>query len=147
VQTLHGTIVDVAGSGVLLRGPSGSGKSDLALRLIDRGATLVADDQFLTRSSRRGLVGFSPESLYGMLEVRGLGILSVPAIRSTILRLVVDIVDADEISRLPEQAFAEIEGEKIHTLRANAFECSTPIKIELAIRDLNRIGKVGVSDG
>ena len=147
MQTLHGTIVDVAGSGVLLRGPSGSGKSDLALRLIDRGATLVADDQFLTRSSRRGLAVYSPESLYGMLEVRGLGILSVPAIKSTILRLVVDIVGAGDIPRFPEQTFTNIEGEKIHTLRANAFEHSTPIKIELAVRDLKRIGNEGVSDG
>ena len=147
MQTLHGTIVDVAGSGVLLRGPSGSGKSDLALRLIDRGATLVADDQFLTRKSRRGLTVFSPDSLFGLLEVRGLGILSVPAVKSTILRLVVDIVGAVDVPRLPEQAFTDIEGEKIHTLRANAFEHSTPIKIELAVRDLKRIGNEGVSDG
>ena len=147
MQTYHGTVVDVAGAGVLLRGPSGSGKSDLALRLIDRGATLVADDQFLTRPSRRGLVAFSPEALYGLLEVRGLGILSIPAIKSTILRLVVDIADADDITRLPEIEFSEIAGEKIHTVKTNAFEHSAPIKIELAVQDLTRIGKVGKVDG
>ncbi len=147
MQTNHGTVVDVAGAGVLLRGPSGSGKSDLALRLIDRGATLVADDQYLTRPSRRGLVAYAPEALYGLLEVRGLGILSIPAIKTTILKLVVELVDAGDIARLPEIEFSEIAGEKINSLKSNAFEQSTPIKIELAVRDLTRIGKAGTGDG
>ena len=147
MQTNHGTIVDVAGAGVLLRGPSGSGKSDLALRLIDRGATLVADDQYLTRTSRRGLVAYAPEALYGLLEVRGLGILSIPAIKTTILRLVVDLADADDIARLPDIEISEVAGEKIHGLKSNAFEHSAPIKIELAVRDLSRIGKAGRFDG
>lgn len=147
MQTNHGTVVDVAGAGVLLRGPSGSGKSDLALRLIDRGATLVADDQYLTRPSRRGLVAYAPEALYGLLEVRGLGILSIPAIKTTILKLVVELVDAGDIARLPEIEFSEVAGEKIHVLKSNAFEQSTPIKIELAVRDLTRIGKAGTGDG
>lgn len=147
MQTSHGTVVDVAGAGVLLRGPSGSGKSDLALRLIDRGATLVADDQYLIRSSRRGLVAYAPETLYGLIEVRGLGILSIPAIKSTVIRLIIDLVDADDVPRLPEIEFCEVAGEKIHTLKSNAFEQSTPIKIELAVRDLTRIGEVGRVDG
>ncbi len=147
MQTNHGTVVDVAGVGVVLRGPSGSGKSDLALRLIDRGATLVADDQYLTRPSRRGLVAYAPEALYGLLEVRGLGILSIPAIKTTIIGLVVDLVSADDVARLPEIEFSVIAGEKIHALKSNAFEQSTPIKIELAVRDLTRIGKGGGVDG
>lgn len=131
----------------MLRGPSGSGKSDLALRLIDRGATLVADDQFLTRPSRRGLVAFAPDTLYGLLEVRGLGLLSIPAIKTTLLKLIVDIVPADQVPRLPSQAFSGLEGQEICTIMLNAFENSSPIKIELAVRDLMRSGKLGKSDG
>lgn len=147
MQTLHGTVVDVAGAGVLLLGPSGSGKSDLALRLIDRGATLVADDQFLTRPSRRGMVAFAPDSIYGLLEVRGLGILSIPAIKSTIVNLVVNLMASDQVPRLPEPMLSKIAGEEVHTIMLNAFENSTPIKIELAVRDVTRIGKVGKSNG
>ena len=147
MQTTHGTVVDVAGAGVLLLGPSGSGKSDLALRLIDRGATLVADDQFMTRPSRRGLVAFAPDSLYGQLEVRGLGILSLPAIKTTVLKLVVNLVASEAVPRLPELSFSDIAGEEIHMMMLNAFENSTPIKIELGVRDLTRIGSVGKTDG
>lgn len=146
MQTTHGTIIDVAGAGVLLRGPSGSGKSDLALRLIDRGATLVADDQFLTRPSRRGAVAYAPDSLYGLLEVRGLGILSIPAIKTTLLKLIVDLVPAEQVPRVPSTVFSTVEGQEIYTLMLNAFENAAPIKIELAVSDLMRSGKVGKSD-
>lgn len=147
VQTIHGTVIDVAGSGVVLMGPSGSGKSDLALRLIDRGATLVADDQFYTRPSRRGLVAFAPDNLYGLFEVRGLGVQSISAIKTTILQLVVNIVAESDVPRIPEPVLSEINGEKIHAIMLNAFENSAPIKIELAVGDVTRIGKVGKSDG
>lgn len=147
MQTTHGTVIDVAGAGVLLLGPSGSGKSDLALRLIDRGATLVADDQFHTRPSRRGLVAYAPDNLYGLLEVRGLGIQSIPAIKTTTLQLVVNIVTEDAVPRIPEPVLSEINGEKINVIMLNAFENSAPIKIELAVGDVTRIGKVGKSDG
>lgn len=140
MRTFHGTVVDIAGAGVLLRGLSGCGKSDLALRLIDRGATLVADDQCLFQSSERGVVASAPSSIYGLLEIRGLGIQSIPAIKTTVLRLVVDLVPTDEVPRLPEQRETDIEGKKIANLMLNAFEYSAPVKIELATRNLNRIG-------
>lgn len=137
----------MAGAGVLLLGPSGAGKSDLALRLINRGATLVADDQFLTRPSRRGIVAFAPDSLYGQLEVRGLGILSLPAIKTTVLKVIVNLVASEAVPRLPEPSFSQINGEEIHMIMLNAFENATPIKIELAVRDVTRIGSVGKIDG
>lgn len=137
----------MAGAGVLLRGPSGSGKSDLALRLIDRGATLVADDQFITRPSRRGPVAYAPDKLYGLFEVRGLGILSIPAIKTTLLKLIVDLVPTDQVPRLPDLVFSSVEGQEIYTVMLNAFENSAPIKIELAVKDLMRSGRVGISDG
>ena len=143
MQTFHGTIVDIAGHGTLLRGPSGCGKSDLALRLIDRGATLVADDQYLLRPSRRGLVAFAPDNLYGLLEVRGMGIISVPAIKTTLVGLVVDLIPSSDIPRLPDKQNADLDGYLIPRLSLNAFESSTPIKIELAAADPDRIGAQG----
>lgn len=147
MKTHHGTIVDIAGTGVLLRGASGSGKSDLALRLLDRGGTLVADDRYLLKPARRGAVGFAPDNLYGLLEVRGLGVLSVPAIKTTLVGLVVDLVDRQEVPRLPEKRIFDLAGHSVAGLVLNAFEQSTVIKIELAVADLNRIGQTGRSEG
>ncbi len=76
---VHASAVTIGDSGVLLRGPSGSGKSDLALRLIDGGARLVADDRVDIYQTRDGLMMAPPESLAGLLEVRGLGIADVKA--------------------------------------------------------------------
>lgn len=141
MQTHHGTIVDVSGAGVLLRGPSGCGKSDLALRLMDRGATLIADDRYLVRPGSQAPVAWAPDELYGLLEVRGLGIQSLPAIKTTRLRLVVDLVPREEVPRLPERYEVDICGHKLPSFKINAFEHSAPIKIELAAGDAGRIGR------
>lgn len=141
MRTHHGTIVDVSGAGVLLRGPSGCGKSDLALRLMDRGATLIADDRYLVRPGSQAPVAWAPDELYGLLEVRGLGIQSLPAIKTTRLRLVVDLVQTEEVPRLPERYESDICGHKLPSFKINAFEHSAPIKIELAAGDAGRIGR------
>lgn len=74
METVHATTIAIDGAGVLLRGPSASGKSDLALRLIDDGARLVADDRTVL-ALRDGIVEASaPPSIRGKIEVRGLGI-------------------------------------------------------------------------
>src|SRR5262249_13386596 len=65
---VHGTTVALQGEGVLLRGPSGSGKSDLALRLIDGGARLVADDQTEIERTPNGLMACSPATIAGKIE-------------------------------------------------------------------------------
>lgn len=146
MQTLHGTIVDIAGAGVLLRGDSASGKSDLALRLIDRGAVLVADDRFMIRDDKKGPVAFAPEKLYGYLEVRGVGILSLPAIKTCRLRLAVDLVPSGDVPRLPKPYNVQIDGITVPALALNAFEISTPIKIELAAANPVSIGNTGWED-
>ena len=99
---VHGTTVALQGEGVLLRGPSGSGKSDLALRLIDAGARLVADDQTELKRAADGLVARSPAAIAGRIEVRGVGILDVPTVASAPLRLVV----AGKPDTLPFQRLA-----------------------------------------
>lgn len=145
MNNIHATLVDFAGSGVLLRGGSGSGKSDLALRLMDRGAVLVADDQVVLEPRWRGLRGYAPDNLYGLIEVRGLGVMSLPAIKTAYVRLVVDLVSMAEVERLPEVSHVELGGKTLPHLKLYAFDASTPMKIELAIRYPDQIG-LGVAD-
>lgn len=146
MQPRHGTVVDIAGKGVLIEGPSGSGKSDLALRLIDRGASFIADDQVLLEKRRRGILATAPQSIRGYLEVRGVGIVSMPVAGGAYIRLIVRLVPAEDVPRLPEKEDVEILGEKIPVLTINAFEVSTPLKIELAVGDTRRIGGLGPDD-
>src|SRR5579862_2274925 len=96
---VHGTTVALEGEGVLLRGPSGRGKSDLALRLIDGGARLVADDQTELSRGPNGLIARCPASIAGKIEVRGVGILRVAAMPSAPIRLVVDLGLSDRVER------------------------------------------------
>ena len=129
---VHGTCIDVAGAGVLLRGPSGSGKSDLALRLIDRGARLVADDQVEVTAAGGDLVAVAPTALAGLLEVRGLGVLRIETAVSARLELVVDLVAPEAVNRMPEGQMAEIEGVALPLLRLAPFQASAAAKVRLA---------------
>ncbi|MBL6934933.1 MAG: HPr kinase/phosphatase C-terminal domain-containing protein [Alphaproteobacteria bacterium] len=131
----HGTCVTLDGVAVLLRGPSGSGKSDLALRLIDGGARLIADDQTLVTMRDGRLVASAPETIAGKMEVRGIGILAVEAETSGILGLVVDLVP-DPPERMPEPETTEILGIALPLLRLNPFEASAAAKLRLAVRSM-----------
>lgn len=133
---VHGTTVALDGEGVLLRGPSGSGKSDLALRLIDRGARLVADDQTELTCAAQRLIARAPRSITGRMEVRGVGILRVPAVPSAPLRLVVDLVAPDRVERLPEPQFCDYLQCSLPLLTLAPFEASAPAKIRLALASL-----------
>jgi len=93
---LHASCVARGGIGVLLLGPPGAGKSDIALRLIDRGFSLVADD----RVDMDGDCARAPMALAGLLEVRGLGILRLPYTERAHVRLAVTLGPA--ASRLPD---------------------------------------------
>ena len=98
---LHATAVAIDGRAVLLRGAPGAGKSDLALRLIDAGARLVADDQ--SALARRGdvVIVRAPAAIAGLLEVRGIGIFRLDALAEAPLALIVDLAPADAVERLP----------------------------------------------
>ena len=100
---IHGSCVDLSGTGVLLRGPSGSGKSDLALRLIDGGAVLVADDRVDLAARDGSLTASAPANLAGSIEVRGMGIMAVPSIPRSAIGLVIDLVHEDALERMPER--------------------------------------------
>lgn len=140
MMTIHATCVSVAGHGVLLRAPSGGGKSDLALRLIDGGAALVGDDYCMAIPAAGGgaLVARAGPGLEGLLEVRGVGLLRLPFIAEAVVRLVVDLIPgaapARSLERLPEPAAAEVAGVRLPRLALDPFEASAPAKVRLAVR-------------
>lgn len=128
---VHATCVAIGDVGVLLRGNSGAGKSDLALRLIEGGASLVTDDQVSLTVEEGALKASAPEILRGKLEVRGCGIIEMPCRDSVLLRLVIDLVQRDEVPRLPVDASCKIEGRELPLYKLWAFEPSCPAKIRL----------------
>ena len=130
---VHATAVAIGGRAVLLRGPSGSGKSDLALRLIDAGARLVADDQ--TRIWRDGnvLLARAPKPIAGLIEVRGVGIVKVEPLAVARLALIADLVAVQHVERLPEPSSETILGLPIPRVAIAPFEASAPIKLRLAL--------------
>ncbi len=135
---IHATCVVWKGTGILLRGRSGSGKSDLALRLIEGGARLVADDRCdLTRKGRR-LVVTAPRTIKGLIEVRGVGVVRCPAVGSGALGLVVDLVGRRHVERMPEPAAFEALGIAVPLLRLDPFEASAPTKVRLAVKNLRQ---------
>ena len=100
---IHASCIAIGSKGVLLLGESGAGKSDLALRLMDDGAKLVADDRTELWVERGRLCARAPKSIAGLIEVRGLGIVAQPFARKTIIALAVKLDAAPD--RLPEPAF------------------------------------------
>lgn len=137
---MHGTCVAVSGAGVLLIGPSGSGKSDLALRLIDDGALLVADDQCMLEADAGGICVRAPESLAGRLEVRGVGIVGVNSAAQAHVALVVNLVAREDEPRMPKKGAPlptqNILGQSIPCLQLWPFAASAPAKIRLALNGL-----------
>jgi len=137
-MNLHATCVAIEGYGVLLRGPSGSGKSDLALRLIDQyaDAILVADDRVDVVARDGAVYASAPSAIAGMLEVRGVGIVRVTYKDTAKVHLLVDLMDAEQIARLPEPAFEEIPGAALPRLALAPFEASAPAKLRQALRQI-----------
>ena len=134
MKLVHASCVAIDGRGVLLRGPSGSGKSDLALRLIDGGADLVADDYVELTVQGEAVVASPPARLAGLIEVRGLGLVRMPCRSRIILRLVVDLVPAQMVERLPEAATETLAGIEVPRLVLAAHDLSAPAKIRLMLR-------------
>ncbi len=136
-ETLHASCVAIKGRAVLIEGRSGEGKSDLALRLIDRGAMLVSDDQTICQRQQGTLHACAPATIAGKLEVRGIGIVEMPHIDRAPVDLLIVILDAPP--RFPEDArVRRIAGVDVPVLALAALEPSAPIKVELA---LSRMGQ------
>jgi serine kinase of HPr protein (carbohydrate metabolism regulator) len=134
-ETLHASCVAVGKVAILIEGLSGSGKSDLALRLIDRGAVLVSDDYTSLRRENSQAVASPPASIAGLLEVRGVGLLVFATTTDMPVALIVNL--NGNIERLPDQLPTRtIVGVRIPVLPLAPFEASAPLKVELALKAL-----------
>lgn len=132
-ELLHATAVAINGEGVLLIGPSGSGKSDLALRMIDRGAVLVSDDAVLVEAASPLPILRTAPNIAGMIEVRGVGIVKMPFADAVPLHLAVKLGEQGERMPSSEQRM-DIAGSAIRVVTLSAFESSAPLKVEQALR-------------
>lgn len=140
-MNLHATCVAIGECGLLLRGPSGSGKSDLALRLIDQytDTMLVADDRVDVTAADGTLYASAPAAIVGRMEVRGVGIVPVAHRPGVKLCLLADLREPQHIPRLPEPAYEEILGVRLARLVLAPFEASAPAKLRQALRQMQHL--------
>ena len=135
-ETIHASTVASDGRAVLITGPSGAGKSDLALRLLDRGFTLVSDDQTIVKRQGDCLVSSAPPTIAGKLEIRGIGIVDMENLSDVPVALIVELTS--DIQRLPDDARERpILGVKLPLISIDAMTASAPSKVALA---LDRVG-------
>jgi serine kinase of HPr protein (carbohydrate metabolism regulator) len=135
-ETVHASTVAKDGRAVLITGPSGSGKSDLALRLLDRGFTLVSDDQTVVRKDGGRLLATAPPTIAGKMEVRGLGIVDMERVDNVPVALLVELTS--DIQRIPDDSRERpILGVTLPIVTIDAMTASAPSKVALA---LDRMG-------
>jgi len=135
-ETVHASTVALDGRAVLISGPSGSGKSDLALRLLDRGFTLVSDDQTIVRRDGDRLIATAPPTIAGKLEVRGIGIVEMERLDNVPVALIVELTS--DIQRLPDDSRERpILGVALPVISIDAMTASAPSKVAVA---LDRMG-------
>ena len=124
--------------GVLIQGPSGIGKSDLALRTLSLGCRLVADDRVSAFGSAGRLFGRPPAPLRGLLELRGLGVVPVDTLDLVEISLVIDCVAAGAVERMPEITSLLLLGVEVPTMAICPLEASAPAKLCRAVEVLGR---------
>jgi serine kinase of HPr protein (carbohydrate metabolism regulator) len=135
-ETVHASTVATDGRAVVIMGPSGSGKSDLALRLLDRGFTLVSDDRTVVRKNGDRLIASAPPNIAGKLEIRGIGIVEMDTVTDVPVALLVELTS--EIQRLPdENRERPVLGINLPLISIDAMTASAPSKVALA---LDRMG-------
>ena len=130
--TIHASTVASKGRAVLITGPSGSGKSDLALRLLDRGFTLVSDDQTIVTRHSATLIASAPANITGKLEIRGIGIVEMETVADVPVALIVELTS--EIRRLPDDSRERLLlGVRVPLISVDAMTASAPSKVALGL--------------
>ncbi|MDJ0275763.1 HPr kinase/phosphatase C-terminal domain-containing protein [Sphingomonas sp. 2R-10] len=135
MSAIHACCVAIDGRGVLIAGPSGSGKSDLTLRLIDDGAMLVSDDYTIVAARDGTLHATPPDNIAGRIEVRGIGIVERPFSRDVPVAL---WVEAGTPGRMPEPATHSIAGIALPAYTLSLLEASAPARIRLMLDGIAR---------
>lgn len=136
-ETAHGNTVAKAGRAVLITGPSGSGKSDLTLRLLDRGFQLISDDRTVLKRENDRIVASAPPAIAGKMEVRGIGIVELDHVENIPIALVVELTS--DIQRLPEDSRERvILGVPLPFVTIDAMPASAPAKVDIALERLGR---------
>ena len=132
-ETVHASSVAIDGRAVLLGGRPGMGKSDLAFRLIDRGALLISDDYTIVRRVKGVALASAPATIIGKIELRGVGIVELETAQEVPVALLVDLDERPE--RQPEPGETRlVAGVAIPVLRLAGLEASAPLKVEAALR-------------
>lgn len=135
-EMVHASTVAIDGRAVLITGASGSGKSDLSLRLIDQGFTLVSDDQTIIKREGDRLIASPPSQLAGKLEIRGIGIVDMPHESGVPVALMVELTS--DIQRLPDDSRERpFLGVALPLVSIDAMTASAASKVALA---LDRLG-------
>jgi len=148
MENIHATAVDIKGSGVLIIGHSGAGKSDLALRLIEnKGAVLVSDDRVDLKAENDRLIATAPKTIEGLLEVRGIGIIKTAFKPSSTIELVVAAAPAEEIQRHPQDCFFKNQNVRVPSVLLDLFEPSAPDKIVVKLKAVLERKKETLYDG
>ena len=135
LKRIHSTSVVIDDNGVLILGDSGSGKSDLALRLIDNGATLISDDISICRKNSNNIYLYCPPEIKGLLEVREIGIITVPFVEKIKLRLVVNL-KSNNNERFPKDSSFRILGIKIPIINIEGKNSSAVAKIKVKLNEI-----------
>ena len=123
-QQIHATAIEINGIAVLLQGAPGSGKSDLALRLIEEGAMLIADDRVDIIKIDGQVCASSPSSINGFMEVRGVGVLKMGSATNIPVGLLVQLVSGSAIERLPDPEYDQLLNHKIKVIKIEPFSVS-----------------------
>ena len=135
LKRIHSSSIVIDDNGVLILGDSGSGKSDLALRLIDNGATLISDDISICRKNSNNIYLYCPSETKGLLEVREIGIITVPFVERIKLRLVVNL-KSNNNERFPKDSCFRILGIKIPIINIEGKNSSAVAKIKVKLNEI-----------
>ncbi|MDJ0931030.1 HPr kinase/phosphatase C-terminal domain-containing protein [Breoghania sp.] len=143
--TTYATCVVIATNGVMIRGPSGSGKSALGLALVEHAqgaghfAALVGDDRVALEVASGRLLARVPPSIAGLIEQRGRGVRAMPYLPSAVVRLVVDLVPTKVLPRMPEEDALSIEVNGIRLPRQPVPECDVGQALALSLAALQHL--------